>query len=162
MAKFYLNNPSTVGKKTFVSVLVFISSVCVYIRVKPIITARIVTICWAVSQSVYDGRELDAAVLTSMVRAVWVSFCFDFVSISLTKAPLLQCTLYAQFCWMLCLDCSAICNLSVLSKICILTVLAWKHSCPNVQRWLWRSMKYTSVPFSFEFVKEFVNESSEL
>ena len=66
------------GNKTFVSVLVFISSVCVYIRVKPIITARIVTICWAVSQSVYDGRELNAAVLTSMVRAVWVSFCFDF------------------------------------------------------------------------------------
>ena len=77
VAKFYPNSPLGVGYKTFVPVFVFISSVCVYIRVKPIITARIVTICWAVSQSVYDGRELNAAVLTSMVRAVWVSFCFD-------------------------------------------------------------------------------------
>lgn len=157
MAKFYLNSPLGVGNKTFVSVLVFISFVCVYIRVKPIITARIVTICWAVSQSVYDGRELNAAVLTSMVRAVWVSFCFDLKCWDLTKAPLLQCTMCAQFCWMLCLDCtifSTICMVQFVSfvEICILTVLAWKHSCPNVQRWLWRSMKYTSVPFSFAFI----------
>ena len=128
------------GNKTFVSLLVFISPVCVHIRVKPIITARIVTICWAVSQSVYDGIELNAAVVTSMVRAVWVSFsCFDFVSMlgfdkgtSFTMYSICSVLLsvvlrlhdiVARF---------ALCNLSVLSKLCILTVLARKHSCLNV------------------------------